>query len=430
VDEGALTVPSRSERLARKLSALKSDNALSGPSAHLGSSSAFLLIMTMGYAVYAADRLVLSSVLAPMSSSLAITDTSYLGFSAIGWLSAAQFIGVTCTVFTAGYLSDRYGRWPVIICGLSVFTAFTWLIGLSTNFFEAFAFRLISGFGEGAFWPVAMASVATYFKGRKGLGLGIFYVGFDAGSVAGLSIGGVAYSLSASWRPAFFFAPLLGLVVIGGALIARKKLPGAGRGSGAISLGRDALQLLKKRNVVLIMAFALLATWSSVWQVAFLPYYFYKVLDFNVLSSAVLSSLVMISGAFGKVILGGFSDSVRRNRLLALVTLATFASYGLFFASLSFALDLAAALSMGFFSSSIFPITQALMADSSGGATGSALGLSTSSQSVATIFSPLIAASLFTIGVGRALALDAMIPIALAFVVALFLREPKRAKPS
>ena len=267
--------------------------------------------MTMGYAVYAADRVVLSSVLAPMSSSLAITNVPDLGSSAIGWLSAAQFIGVTCTVFAAGYLSDRYGRWPVIICGLTVFTAFTWLIGLSSNFFEAFAFRLISGFGEGAFWPVAMASVATYFKGRKGLGLGIFYVGFDAGSVAGLSIGGVAYSLSASWRPAFFFAPLLGLVVIAGALIVRRKLPGAGQGSGAISLGRDALQLLKKRNVVLIMAFALLATWSSVWQVAFLPYYFYKVLHFNILSSALLSSLVTISGGFGKVILGGVSDSVQ-----------------------------------------------------------------------------------------------------------------------
>jgi hypothetical protein len=33
---------------------------------------------------------------------------------------------------------------------------------------------------------------------------------------------------------------------------------------------------------------------------------------------------------------------------------------------------------------------------------------------------------LFTIGVGRAVALDAMIPISLAFLVALFLREPRR----
>ena len=72
----------------------------------------------------------------------------------------------------------------------------------------------MSGFGEGIFWPVAMAAVATQDKKRKGLGLGIFYVGFDIGSAAGLSIGGITYYLTSSWRPAFFIAPSLGLLVI------------------------------------------------------------------------------------------------------------------------------------------------------------------------------------------------------------------------
>ncbi|MDA4132938.1 MAG: MFS transporter, partial [Thaumarchaeota archaeon] len=151
-----------------------------------------------------------------------------------------------------------------------------------------------------------------------------------------------------------------------------------------------------------------------------------KVMHFTVLSSALLSSLVTVAGAFGKLTLGGLSDSVRRNRLLVVVTLATFLSYALFFSSFSFALDFAGALSMGFFGASIFPVAQALMTDSGARMTGSALGLSTSAQSVATVFSPVIAASLFTLGVGRALALDAMIPLALAFVVALFLREPRQ----
>jgi len=414
-------VASRNERVFHKISALGSPRGLLGSLSHQGSSAALLLIMTTGYAVYAVDRTVLSAVLAPMSTSLALTN------SQIGLLGSAQYIGVTCVVFAAGYLSDRFGRWSVLISGLAVFTAFTWLIGFSSSFSEAFLFRLVSGLGEGAFWPVAMASVAGYFKGRKGLALGIFYVGFDAGSVAGLSIGGVAYTLTSSWRPAFFFAPLIGLVVIAAALVARRRLIGAGQGFAGIRLGRDALQLLKRRNVVLIMAFALLATWASVWQVVFLPYYFFKVMHFTVLSASLLSSLVLVAGAFGKIILGGLSDSVRRNRLLAAVTLATFLSYVIFFSSSIFALYMAAALSMGFFSASIFPVVQSMMTDSADGMTGSALGLSTSAQSVATIFSTFIAASLFTIGVGRAVALDAMIPISLAFIVALFLREPRRA---
>ncbi len=391
---------------------------LVGSISSLKLSAPFLFVMTMGYAVYAVDRTVLSSVLAPMSASLSLSS------SEIGLLSAAQYIGVTCVVFLAGHISDRYGRWPVILSGLVVFSAFTWLIGLSQTFLEAFAFRFVSGLGEGAFWPVAMASVVNYFRGKKGLALGIFYVGFDAGSIAGLSIGGIVYSLSGSWRPAFFLAPLIGIFVIAGVLLVRRKL--ANSGAVRLRLGTDAFQLLRRPDMIAIMVFALLATWASVWQVAFLPYYFFKVMHFTILSSALLSSIVTISGGFGKIVLGGFSDSVKRNRLLLIISSATFLAYALFFFSSSnFPVDLAGALLMGFFSASIFPVMQALVADTSGEKTGSALGLSTSFQSVATIFSPIITAFLFTMGVGRAATLDAMLPIGLAILVALFLKDPR-----
>ncbi len=387
--------------------------------ASLPISSAFLAVMTMGYAVYATDRTVLSAVLAPLSSSLAIPQTSI----EFALLSAAQYIGVTCIVFLAGHLSDRYGRWTVMISGIAVFTTFTWLIAFATNFLQAVSFRLISGLGEGAFWPVAMASVANYFGGRKGLGLGIFYVGFDIGSVTGLTIGGLTYALYNSWRPAFFYAPFLGLFVIAGAVLARKRLPEAGKGVDGIKLGRDALQLVRHRNVALLMAFALLATWSSILQVVFLPYYFKTVLNQPILYSALIAALVAVTGGVGKIAFGGLSDRVKKPRLLILLTSVTLLSYAVFFASFSLLADIAAVAVVGFFSASIFPVMQAFMTENSQGMMGSALGLSTSSQSIATVFSPIIAVSLFTLGVGRAVALDAMIPIGLAIIVALGMKS-------
>jgi MFS family permease len=392
-------------------------------SALLATYLPFLLLMTAGYTVFAIDRTVLSSVLAKMTDIV-------LNNSQVGLLSSGQYIGVLCTVFVAGHLSDRYGRWVVLTTGLVAFTTFTWLIGFSSSFGEAFLFRLISGFGEGIFWPVAMASVTTYFKERKGLALGIFYVGFDAGSVAGLTVGGLAYSFYGNWRPAFFIAPLIGLPVIAGALFARTRLRAAGQGAAGIRLGRDALLLIRQRNVVLVMAFALLATWAAVWQVVYLPYYFFKVMHFTVLSSALLSSTVTVAGAFGKVLLGGLSDRWKRNRLLVLVSLATLLSYLLFFTASEFYLDMFGALSMGFFSASIFPIMQALMTDSCGGKAGTALGLSTSSQSVATTLSPIVTASLFSFGVGKGVELGVMIPVTLSIAVALFLKEPRGAQSS
>jgi MFS family permease len=118
---------------------------------------------------------------------------------------------------------------------------------------------------------------------------------------------------------------------------------------------------------------------------------------------------------------------MKRNKLLPILSGATLLSYVLFFTTSSFALVLAGLMMIGFFSASIFPIMQALMADSSNGKIGTALGLTTSSQSVATILAPIITTSLFGLGVGKAVALTAMIPMALAIPFALFLIEPRES---
>jgi MFS family permease len=378
--------------------------------------------MTLGYLVYAADRTVFSAVLKPLSESLNLSAAQ------LGLLTASVYIGVFCTVFVAGHLSDRFGRLPIVIIGVSIFTVFTWMIGFSSDFIEAFIFRLISGFGEGIFWPVAMASVAGYFGARKGLGLGVFYVGFDAGGVTGLTLSGLAYSYYGDWRPVFFIAPSIGVIVVISAIFTRGRLESADQKLQGLRLGRDALDLLKRRNVVLLMFFALLATWASFWQTAFLPYYFGNVYKFTVLSASLISSVVLLSGAAGKLVLGRVSDSVRRNRLLPLAATATLASYALFFTTSDPLVAGIGLLIIGFFSAAMFPVIQALMADSCDGKIGTALGLTTSSQSIATIFAPIITTSLFNLGVGRAVALDAMIPIALAIPFALLLKEPRVSK--
>jgi MFS family permease len=382
----------------------------------------FLAIMFLGYVVYAADRSVLSSMLKPMSTALGLSDFQK------GFLSSAQYIGVLSFVFVAGHLSDKYGTRRIILIGVLVFTTFTWLIGISTTFSEAFLFRLVSGFGEGLFWPVAMSAVAKYFGTRKGLALGVFYVGFDAGSASGLSMGGAAFSLTSDWRYAFFVAPLLGIAVVAGVFVARDTFARADGKVGAIALGRDALDLLRRRETLLIMLFALLATWASVWQVVFLPYYYSVVVGLNIPLAAYISSAVAISGGFGKVLLGRASDKWRRNRMLVVISLAVIILYAVFFSASDALLNTAAALAMGFFSSSMFPIMQALMSDSCDGRTGTALGLSTTAQSVATVLSPTVTGYLFSLGVGKAIFLDAMVPAVLMLIVALFLKDPRGSK--
>jgi MFS transporter, ACS family, aldohexuronate transporter len=381
---------------------------------------AFLAIMFLGYAVYSADRTVLSSMLKPLSASLGLSNFE------IGGLAAAQYIGVLSFVFLSGYLSDKYGARTVILAGVCVFTAFTWLIGISGDFVEAFFFRLVSGFGEGLFWPAAMSAVAQYFGMRKGLALGVFYAGFDLGGAAGNSLGSLAYSVTADWRTAFFVAPLVGVPVIAGVLLSKGTLAKAQSKVGRLALGKGAAVLLRKKQMVVLMVFALLATWASVWQVAYLPYYYSKVLGADVPTAGLIASAVLASGLLGKVTLGAKSDSWTRNRMLAVLSAALVLFYAVFFSASDFFLGLASALAMGFVGSAIFPVMQSLAADSSEGLTGTALGLTTTFQSVASVFATVITASLFALGVGRAIALDAMVPAGLMLVVALFLREPRK----
>ena len=381
-----------------------------------------LAILFLGYAVYATDRLVLSAVLKPMSDSLGLTSLQD------GLLSSAQYIGVAATVLAAGSLSERYGSRNILVAGVAVFTSFTWLVAFSANFTQAFALRLVSGLGEGMFWPVAMAFVANHFRARKGLALGVFYVGFDAGQATGLSIGGATYAYTGDWRTAFLVAPVLGIAVIAGLMLSRTSF--AESRSGGISLGREALRLLEDRRVVLLMLFALLATWASVWQVVYLPYYYSTVMGASVPVAAYLSAGIVLAGAAGKVFLGALSDRVRRDRLLALISAGVVGLYVAFFSTLDILLATIAGLAMAFLSAASFPIMQALMADASRGKVGTGLGLTTTAQSVATILAPTLTAYLFYLGVGRALALDALVPATIMVLVALLLGEPRPARGS
>jgi MFS family permease len=368
-----------------------------------------LLTLSFGYVIYAVDRSILSSVLSVMETELNLTKPE------VGLLGSAQYLGVLGVVFLSGYFSDRFGRKKIILAGVIMFTTFTWTIAIAQNFFWAFLFRFLSGIGEGLFWPVAMAAVAETFSGRKGVSLGIFYVGFDVGSVAGLAAGAFVYTIFESWRYTFLLTPLAGIPVIIGILLSRNNLE---TGNKMISGARI---VIKKNEIQAVMLFAFLATWASVWQVVFLPYYFYKVMHFGVLPSALLSSLVLLSGAVGKVVMGRVSDTIGREKVLLISSLLVVSSFLIFFFVSNFEVSFAGALMMGFFGSSVFPVMQALAAEYAKGAPGTSLGMTTSSQSVATVLAPAISGYLFYLGVGRALALDAIIPSALMVCVASFL---------
>ena len=388
----------------------------------------FLAVMFLGYLAFTADRTVLSAMLQPLSAALGFSKTLSFGVAETAWLASAQFIGVLALVLVSGYLSDRYGHRRVILVGLAVFTAFTWLIGTASDFQEAFVYRLVSGFGEGLFWPAAMSAVANYFGRNKGLALGIFYAGFDLGGAAGNTIGSITFTITSDWRTAFYVAPLMGIPVLAGVFASRNTFSAAATKTETASIGRDSLGLLRSKRVSVIMAFAFLATWASVWQVAYLPYYYRSVFNTSVAQSALTAAAVLVAGMVGKAVFGRLSDTFRRDRLLTFLSIVVVGLYGIFFGSSDLGLAIISAVAAGFFSSAIFPVMQALASDSSGGRTGTVLGLTTTFQSVAAVIGVLIPGALLSFGVRSAFGFGAIFPAVAMTLAALFLREVRAAR--
>jgi MFS family permease len=119
------------------------------------------------------------------------------GLNLYSWVTTAYLLTSTVMVPIWGKLGDIFGRKPVLITGITIFLAGSWLSGIAGEFgtilgvpgmVQLIVFRALQGIGGGALFTTAFAIIADLYPPReRGKFAGIFGSVFGLASVLGRS---------------------------------------------------------------------------------------------------------------------------------------------------------------------------------------------------------------------------------------------------
>ena len=137
-----------------------------------------------------------------------------------------------------GPLSDKYGRKPVLYCGLVIYIAASLMCGLAQDYVHLVVFRIFQAFGGGAATSVATAVVKDLYDGEKRAHvLAVIMAMVITAPVVAPILGALLLKI-ASWRAIFFTLAGFGLFAFIVALPLEESLVHRYQGSSLRSLSR------------------------------------------------------------------------------------------------------------------------------------------------------------------------------------------------
>ncbi len=199
-----------------------------------------------------------------------------------------------------GRISDRIGRKPVLLIGISGLALSFFLFALSTEYWMLLASRIIGGFLSAANMPTAMAYVADITSEEdRGKGMGIVGAAVGLGFVFGPAVGGVFSKISLNMP--FWVAGILSTITFLFVLIAlNESLPKEKRSNEA-SVQKIPWETIKS-PIGLLYFLSFFITFSMAGLEATFAYFAAKRAGIDTVQ---LGYIFMIMGLAGAAVQGG-----------------------------------------------------------------------------------------------------------------------------
>lgn len=155
-----------------------------------------------------------------MSTSISRIANDFNAFSSYSWLLTSYLLTFTIAIPIGGKLSDLFGRKPMLLFGLIVFTLGSLGSAMSGSILWLIILRAIQGLGAGVIMANSFTIIGDLFTPReRGRWQGLISAAFGAAAVAGPLIGGFFADVNSimgvtGWRWSFLINVPIGLAAI------------------------------------------------------------------------------------------------------------------------------------------------------------------------------------------------------------------------
>jgi DHA1 family bicyclomycin/chloramphenicol resistance-like MFS transporter len=187
------------------------------------------------------------------------------------------FVFYAVALLLWGPLSDRFGRRPVVLVGMTCYAAAGALCALAASIFQLMAFRVFQAIGAAAASTVATAIVKDAYEGRRReVTLAAVQSMTVLAPLLAPILGGLILRFT-SWRGVFVAQGIWGLMMLVGALVfqetLRERLVGnplaALKRLGVVMKNRDFVLLLATFSLIGMAGMAFISSSSYIYEVTF-----------------------------------------------------------------------------------------------------------------------------------------------------------------